>query len=241
MKLFDNNNIIPFILASLPALVYSLLIYRISKSKSITVKSCFTYFMLGILSTCCVDIFHFIFPQWTFQTLPDVVPALWVFAIVQIGMIEEIMKFACFKLGNIFRTEQDSPVALMYYSMSVACGFAVAENILYLKTFGNIVLLPRAFSSVIVHMICGILIGYFVAAGRMNAFKRLSRIPDKLRMPLMTCVGIAAASLFHGVYDFIAFYGGDHMHAKMIYTVIAGIFFALSAVDDLKRRVTSAV
>lgn len=237
MKLFENNNILPFILASLPALVYSLIVYYKSKTKTIGLKGCFMYFMLGILSTCCVDIYHFIFPQWTFQTIKDFVPALWIFAVIQVGMLEEVMKFFCFKLGNVFKTEEESPQALMYYSMSVACGFAVAENILYLKTYGNMVLLPRAFSSVIVHMVCGILIGYFVAAGRLNAFKRLSNLPSRLRMVLTTGIGILAASIYHGIFDFIAFYGDDFMRHKMIYTLIVGVFLAYTAVDDLKRRV----
>ena len=89
--------------------------------------------------------------------------------------------------------------------MSVSCGFAVSENILYAQIYGGEVLFIRSISSVIVHMITGLLMGYFFA---------LKNIKNN---SLYSILGIGIASIFHGIYDFNIFMYGN---SAMLYSYI---------------------
>jgi len=213
-SMFDDNNVISFIFTFLPALIYSIIVYITAPPFTIRWRTASLYFCMGVLSTILVNAVHYMFPNWDEPMSKNMMIALFATAFVKVGALEEMSKFSMFKLTDWYRNKKmvDHPSSIMFYAMSISCGFAVSENILYAQIYGGDVLLIRSFSSVLVHMICGLMLGYFVALGRIDndsPKNMLSSIHPRFRMMCHTFAGICAATFYHGLYDFNIFVNGD--------------------------------
>lgn len=222
--MFEDNNIWLFLFAVLPAIIYSLIIYHKAPSGIAKKSTMWAYIFIGLLSIQIITIIQFLFPHILqhieFQnTIHDMgsgkiivtqEPTLWaifVFAFFQVAFFEELSKWFAFRVGNAIRGDTrigiDSPFAVMFYSTMIAVGFAAFENIHYVGKilFGefkgvnpNEMLLVRSLNSVVVHMLSGLFMGYFIAIGRQfkNIFKHAG----------YTILGLFVATLMHGFYDF---------------------------------------
>lgn len=189
-----------------------------SPTLSIRFKTTFTYFYIGLLSITILQAIHFIFPHigellfkksesslYTNELSKPAFNALVFYAFIQIGLMEELSKWIAIKAVDYMRGKRrknlDHPYATMFYCSIVGASFAVLENIQYVKRamigeFGLIqpfdMLVTRGVSSVIIHMCCGLFIGYYLALSKgYGIFKRA----------LYNLIGIAAASFAHGLYD----------------------------------------
>jgi RsiW-degrading membrane proteinase PrsW (M82 family) len=212
--MFENNNVVSFIFTFLPALIYSIIVYVTAPPFTIRWRIASLFFSMGVLSTILVNAVHYMFPNWDYPMSSNVILALFCTAFIKVGFLEEASKFSMFKLTEWYRnkTHVDHPSAIMFYAMSISCGFAVSENILYAQIYGGEVLFIRSFSSVLVHMICGLMMGYFVALGRIDhdsPKNNLSLAHPRVRMISHTIAGIMCASFYHGLYDFNIFVNGD--------------------------------
>jgi hypothetical protein len=85
--------------------------------------------------------------------------------------------------------------------MLTAAAFSIVENVQYAQRaihgeFGNIsaesVLTTRAISSVVIHMVCGLFMGYYIA--RSKGASRTKKI-------FFNILGISTATFMHGIYD----------------------------------------
>lgn len=202
--MFEHNNVIALIFTFLPAFIYSLVLYLTIPAETIKWRIASLFFLMGLLSTILVNAVHFTFPNWDSPVSTNILIGFFITAFIKVGLLEESCKFSMFKVTEWYRNKKyfDHPDAIMFYAMSVSCGFAVSENILYAQIYGGWVLVTRSFSAVLVHMICGLMMGYFVALGRSNPGKN-----HKRRMILNTIAGVCVASLYHGLYDFNLFVG----------------------------------
>ena len=144
--------------------------------------------------------------------------SLLILSFVQIGILEESAKFATFLWVSKERTSEkyDFPIATMFYSMMSAVGFAITENIVYLiraqrqiieiqnigidlsKELINIAEM-RSVTSVIAHMICGVIMGYFLAKAHEINYEKTN---SKFKKYKTIVKGIVFAALFHGAYDY---------------------------------------
>jgi len=155
--MFTDSNILLFLLAVLPGLVYAFIIFISSpNNQNVKLRLGLQYLFYGMLSIFFVLLIHFIFPHWmeyiemtkdtVFQaTGPNSfridfvdVPTMWANIFhwfVQVGLTEEICKAVTFLLITGLRLKslriQDKPYAMMFYCMMVSMGFAVVENIHY--------------------------------------------------------------------------------------------------------------
>jgi RsiW-degrading membrane proteinase PrsW (M82 family) len=222
--MFQDNNLWFLIFAVLPAIFYSLLIYHKAPKGIVRKKPMWSYIFIGVLSIQILKTIHFLFPHihqymeshqvmysvgdGMFRIVEE--PTLWaifVFAFFQVAFFEELSKWFAFRVGNAVRGDTrsglDSPFAVMFYSVMIAVGFAVFENIHYVgrALWGDLqgvdpnqMLLVRSLNSVVVHMISGLFMGYFIAIGRRckNIFKHAG----------YTILGLLSATAFHGLYDF---------------------------------------
>lgn len=232
-SMFHDNNVISFIFTFLPALIYSIIVYVTAPAFTIRWKIASLYFCMGVLSTILVNAVHYTFPNWDEPICNNMLIALFVTAFIKVGFLEEASKFSMFKLTESYRHKDkvDHPSAIMFYAMSISCGFAVSENILYAQIYGGDVLFIRSFSSVLVHMICGLMMGYFVALGRIESDSPrniLGTTSPRLRMVSHTIAGIFAATFYHGLYDFNIFVNGEAGIDKSF--TIVGIGLAITYV-----------
>lgn len=201
--MLENNNLIPFFFSFLPALFYALLIFMSAPFKSIRMKVAFFYFLMGILSAVMVDAVHYIFPNWRTALADEAVLGAWLYATVQVAMLEEGTKLFMFKIGDDYRKRLlDAPVATMFYCMSVSMGFAVLENLSYLQLYGKDVLFIRAFTAIVMHMITGLMMGYMIAKGQMPGDTIVSSLPARWKSVIFAGFGFVLAAFYHGIYDF---------------------------------------
>lgn len=265
--MFGHNNILPFILAVLPALIYGYTIFRHSPASSIHLNKLWIYTIIGFLSITFINFFTFIFPDFQKPLFEDFLGSTTIngevklffrktyltflfFSFFQIAVLEEFSKWISFKCGDLLRGRnslRDHPYAIMFYTIMVAAGFAAIENTEYaIKTinggFGeNIdvfeVLLVRTFSSVIMHMVCGAIMGYYIALGSKS--EKIYRIRYNL-------IGLFSASVLHGFYDFtliednmskLSFQIGTFpLHWPSVSIIIAGLIITYFMATDLKYR-----
>ncbi len=196
MDIFDNSNVFPFVFSFLPALVYSIIVYVTMPNGTIKWKTAFLYFLMGITSTFFVESFQFIFPQLHNPASDDDFLSMFILAMIQVSLVEEGAKLLCFKISESFINTNDAPHSTMFYAMSVSCGFAVSENLLYVRMYGSEILLARSFTSVVLHMLCGMILGYFISLGKKSRTKIKNVFPF---------IGLVIAVLYHGFYDFVLF------------------------------------
>jgi RsiW-degrading membrane proteinase PrsW (M82 family) len=221
---FEDNNILLLLLAVLPAIIYSLIIFHKSPLGAVKKMPMWSYLAFGLLSIQVLKVIHFLFPHIHTYIENHIVhydlggggiinteePTLWaifVFAFFQVAFFEEISKWFAFRVGNAVRGDTrdgvDSPFAVMFYSIMIGVGFAAFENIHYVgrALWGDLkgidphdMLIARSLNSVVVHMLSGLFMGYFIALGRRckNIFKHAG----------YTLLGLFTATIFHGFYDF---------------------------------------
>lgn len=222
--MFQDNNLFLLLFAVLPAIFYSLIIYHKAPDGIVKKKPMWIYIAIGFLSIQILNIIHFLFPNihtyieyhivnydlgnGVLKSLEEpTMFAVFIFAFFQVAFFEEISKWFALRVGNSARGDtrdgKDSPFAVMFYSVMIAVGFASFENIHYVGRvlWGDLqgvnpheMLLVRSINSVIVHMVSGLFMGYFIALGRRckNIFKHAG----------YTILGLFTASIFHGLYDF---------------------------------------
>ena len=265
--MFEHNNILPFVCAVLPALIYGYAIFKHSPVNSIHLNKLWIYTIIGFLSITFINFFTFIFPNFQKFLFEDFLGSTTIdgkltmffrktsltflfFAFFQVAVLEEFSKWVSFKCGDLFRGRnslKDHPYAIMFYTTMVGAGFAAFENTEYAtKTlrgfFGdNIsvfdVLFVRTFSSVLMHMVCGAIMGYYIALGAKS--ERMYRIRYNL-------IGLFSAVVLHGSYDFtlldthmsyLVFYIGDlSFHWPSTIIVITGLVITYFMATDLKYR-----
>lgn len=117
---------------------------------------------------------------------------LLIYAVLGIGLIEELAKFLPFWLIGIRHHHFDEPIDGIIYASFGALGFASHENLYYLPWMSGWEGLGRAFASPLVHVMFASIWGY--AVGRAHALER-PVLPAAL-------AGLLLAALAHGAYDF---------------------------------------
>ena len=161
---------------------------------------------MGVLSALIVNSVHYIFPNWKSALSDNTVIALWLYATVQVGLLEESTKLFMFKIGDNYRKRLlDTPVATMFYCMSASMGFAVLENLSYLQLYGKDVLFIRAFTAVVMHLVTGLMMGYMIAKGRTAGNTMAENMSPAWKERVFVLLGLAFATFYHGVYDFNIF------------------------------------
>jgi len=253
--MFEDNNLWFLIFCVLPAIIYSLLLYHKAPKGVLKKKPMWSYIIIGLLSIQILKIIHFLFPNIHkyIETLPVIYdlgdgifamkqePTLWaifIFAFFQVAFFEELSKWFALRVGNAVRGDTragiDTPFAVMFYSVMIGVGFAVFENIHYVgrAMWGDLqgvdvnnMLLIRSLNSVVVHMLSGLFMGFFIAIGRRckNIFKHAG----------YTMLGLLVATIFHGYYDFNLMKGtvtsdfieflGIHFHITNNIMIIAAL------------------
>lgn len=216
--MFESNNIMVLLAAILPAFLYSYIIFHFIPSGYIKSSRVKMYAVTGLLSPTLVFIFNFIFPHWMRGVEGDIVYMCAVIAFIQVGLVEELTKYITFWWVSSTRknVDTDLPIATMYYCMMSATAFAVIENIHYLMAYGDSVLLIRGVTAIVLHMICGLVMGYFIVKSRTAKEIIVEKIgsgntmglnlnSSQLKRIAYIIFGVASATALHGIYDFNLF------------------------------------
>ena len=115
-------------------------------------------------------------------------------AFIVVALIEEFSKYVIVRFVAQRNKEFDEPFDGIVYAVMVSMGFATLENVLYVFSYGFETGLWRAFTAVPAHATFGILMGYFMGKAKFSNHRFL-----------LNLLGLFAAVLFHGAYDFFLF------------------------------------
>jgi RsiW-degrading membrane proteinase PrsW (M82 family) len=120
-------------------------------------------------------------------------PALLVYSVFGIGLVEELAKLVPFLILAKWLAHFDERVDGIIYSGLVAVGFAIYENVFYLEFASDAENVARAITGPLVHIVFASLWGYPIGVAVLE------------RKPLLRpiALGLGAAALVHGAYDFI--------------------------------------
>lgn len=119
-------------------------------------------------------------------------PGLLAYAILVIGLIEELVKLIPFLLIVIHFREFDEPIDGIIYASFIALGFAAFENIYYLPYVTDLEALARGFAGPVVHIVFASIWGYYI--GRAYLCKRA--------LGRTIAATLAVTAILHGSYDF---------------------------------------
>jgi len=267
--MFSGSNFLILLMCIMPAVLYSLIIYFNAPENSIKKKTSITYLYTGLLSTTIMTFVFLLFPNIRSEMFNTYIgrmimngvevdvyirtfTTLLFLTFIQIALFEECCKYIALKLSDYSRGKRkkdlDSPYAIMFYCSLISAAFAIMESINYVQRtmageFGLFitpkeVLFVRSFTSVVLHMVCGLFMGYFIA---------ISKGKSLLNKIILNGVGIIAATIAHGIYDFMlmkseyskeVFYITKTMcvHPPTIILLSAYVTIAYAAAKDLKNK-----
>lgn len=121
-------------------------------------------------------------------------PGLFAYAILAIGIIEELAKMIPFLLVVIHFKEFNEPIDGIIYASFIALGFAAVENIQYLQIVTGSEAWARGFVGPVVHIVFASIWGYYI--GRAYLCRR------NLGRTIVACLAFTA--FLHGIYDVVA-------------------------------------
>ncbi len=206
-------------ISSAPAACIILYIYLKDKHEpeplSLLAKS-FVFGMIAVILTVMIS-----FPLEVFvPTDEEDLTAQAVHAFLLVALVEEFSKFL-FVRGVLYNDPHfNEPYDGIVYSVMVGMGFATLENILYVSQGGFETALARMFTAVPAHGTFAVLMGYYMGKAKFEQ-----------RKGHLAIVGLLAATVFHGAYDyfwFISFVPGIWIGA--IASLAVGIWLSLKAI-----------
>jgi len=119
--------------------------------------------------------------------------ALFAYAMLAIGPIEEVSKLLLFVLVILRLEEFDEPLDGIIYASFIGLGYAAVENWQYLDYLTPIEAYARGFASPVIHILFASIWGYWVGCAYLQGRSII----------LAAIAGLAIAASLHGLYDFI--------------------------------------
>ena len=231
--------------AFIPVFFYICIIWATTPWKSINLKTAFRYLFTGLISIGIVLTYFRLFPhaQDMINTSDESI-ALIIFSFIQVALIEEVSKFSAFIIGQNIRKdniEYDSPIGTMFYTGISALGFAFLENVNYAVQYGGSILIVRSVVSIMVHFLCGLLLGYWISASRLpsklenrSLFEVIIHRRPILKKVIYYGIGLFCATMLHGLFDYNIFSGGTQATCYII--ILFGIMSAYLAAKRLIEK-----
>lgn len=163
--------------------------------------------------------------------LADTSPtALFVYAVFAIGPIEEIAKLLPFVIIVLRFPEFDEPMDGIIYASFIGLGYATVENWQYLEYLTTVEAVARGFASPVIHILFASIWGHWIARAHLSGRKVLRT----------TILSVAAASLLHGLYDFIVILNPRFALPIAALMIIAIWVWRLYVLRALHKKATQA-
>jgi len=184
-------NPVLLILAILPGLVISYVMFRLDKYEREPFGALVFCFVLGAAMTMpAVWAERWAFHREGLQSDYSIGQVLWL-SFGAVALNEEVLKFGAMRLLIFPRRFFNEPIDGIVYAVLIAMGFATLENLLYADRFGLPTVVLRTFTAVPAHLAFAIVQGYYFGLARFNP-KGRARLLAK---------GFFLAVALHGAYD----------------------------------------
>jgi len=214
-----NNYLILLGLAIAPGLAIAYYIFWQDKYDREPMPLIIKSFFLGVVSIVPAIILELLFQTAGLQNSSTNIVEGLISCIVGIGLMEEGSKYF-FTRRFAYRSDYfDEPFDGITYSVMVSMGFATAENIMYVFNHGMGVAFLRMFTAVPAHAFFAVIIGYFLGIQKFYNKKGFGTL------------GLIAASVLHGLYDFFIFNGDNFgIYGGATVSLIAGYYLSKKAI-----------
>ena len=121
------------------------------------------------------------------------VVALFSYAMLAIGPIEEISKLLLFVLVVLRLKEFDEPLDGIIYASFIGLGYAAVENWQYLDYLTPTEAYARGFASPVIHILFASIWGHWIGCAFLQGRS----------IVVAAAIGLAIAASLHGLYDFV--------------------------------------
>jgi RsiW-degrading membrane proteinase PrsW (M82 family) len=148
-------------------------------------------FYLGLLLYRLLGVFGLRYDA--FALASESLPGLLAYAVLAIGVIEEVVKLIPFVLVILRFAKFDEPLDGIVYASMIALGFAAVENVLYVPQLSSAAAYARGFVGPVVHMAFASVWGYYVGRAWL---RRRAVVPTVI-------ASLTVTALLHGLYDFV--------------------------------------
>ena len=221
-------------LALIPGILIIIFIFRKDKVEHEPWPLIIKLLIFGAIS-CIPAIFA---EQFMGSVIPETLDPI-TFAISEAFLVaalcEEICKFLLLSLGSWWNKNFDYRFDGIVYGVSVAVGFALLENVMYVMDGGVYVAVMRGVLAVPLHAFCGVFMGVFYGAAKRysiegNHSKSLTSILLALIVPM----------IIHGIYDSLAFLGEYGTTIILLAFVLFMYIVAIKVVNKFSREDWSA-
>ena len=215
-----------FLLAVAPAMIIIVYIYFKDKFEKEPFKLLLKYFFLGaIVSVALTFVLSIvagkIFPNLDRLSISD----MFIKAVVTVALVEEFSKYIIVRMAQNNKAFNE-PFDGIVYAVMVSMGFATLENILYVYCYGLETGILRAFTAVPAHATFAILMGYYMGKAKFS----------KNRF-LLNMLGLLAATVFHGAYDFFLFINFvPGIATGAFVSLLIGIFLSRKAIKTHQQK-----
>ncbi len=179
------------ILAILPGLAICCWIFYRDRHEREPIYLLIACFIAGVMSTLPAILLEEFWDSMGIVESEDILQTF-VLAFGSVALSEELVKFVAVMIFAYPWKPFNEPMDGIVYSVMVAMGFATLENILYSNIYGMETVLLRAFTAVPAHAAFGIVMGYHIGRAKFGLGNRFFQL----------FLGLAAAVVFHGAYDF---------------------------------------
>jgi len=152
---------------------------------------CVGSFYLGMFMYRALDLVNLRYDAY--QLAETNLPGLFAYAILAIGVIEELAKMIPFLLLVIHFKEFDEPIDGIIYGSFIALGFAAVENIQYLQNVTGVEAWARGFAGPVIHIVFASIWGYYI--GRAYLCREF--------LGRTILAALAFTAILHGIYDFV--------------------------------------
>ena len=216
-------------LALIPGILILIFIYRKDKVESEPTSLIVKLVIFGALS-CLPAMFLELRMDAFIPTTPKLAYAAGN-AFLSAALCEEISKFALLFLGSWRNRAFDYRFDGIVYGVTVAVGFALLENILYVSDGGVYVALMRGVLAVPLHAFCGAFMGMFYGA--------MKRYQVEGKGAQMFCAFLGALlvpMMIHGIYDTLAFMGDSICTILLLAFVLFMYIVAIKLVNKFSRE-----
>lgn len=126
--------------------------------------------------------------------------ALFAYAMLAIGPIEELAKMIPFLVIVVRFKEFDEPLDGIIYASFIGLGYAAMENWQYLDYLSSTAALARGFASPVIHILFASIWGHWIAGAHL---KGRTIVPAAI-------AGLVVAASLHGLYDFVVILNPRH-------------------------------
>ena len=146
------------------------------------------------------------------------------------GFCEELVKYLALRLGSWNNPSFNYRFDGIVYGVSVAVGFAILENVMYVAMYGFGTAVARAFTAVPLHAFCGAVMGILYSYA-----KKSSIDGDRTSATIYGFAAWLLPLIIHGVYDTFAMMRTQTASIMLIVFIILLYIFVVKMINKMSR------